>query len=58
MAENKTTEKDETPRAAEAPTVADPSNPGEPADEAIELDDTQVQAISGGFTLNFTKVET
>jgi hypothetical protein len=50
MAENKPTEKDETPRAAGAPTVADPSTPGEPAEEMIELDDQQVQAISGGTT--------
>jgi hypothetical protein len=49
MTENKTTEKDETPRAG-APTVADTLNPGEPAEEAIELDDQQVQAISGGTT--------
>jgi hypothetical protein len=49
MAENTPTEKDETPKAAEAPTVADPSNPGESAEEVIELDDELVQAVSGGI---------
>ena len=48
MTENKPTEKDETPKAAGAPTVADPSNPDKPTDEAMELDDEQAQAISGG----------
>jgi hypothetical protein len=50
MTEDKTTGKDETPRAAATPTVADPSTPSEPAEEMIELDEEQVQGISGGTT--------
>jgi hypothetical protein len=53
MIENKTTETkptdlDDTLKADETPAVADPSTPVVASDGAIELDDAQVQAISGG----------
>jgi hypothetical protein len=52
MIENKTTEErptnlGETFKAAATP-AADPSTPDKPTDEAMELDDEQAQAISGG----------
>jgi hypothetical protein len=45
---------DEIPKADETPVVADPPTP---ADESMELSDEQAQALSGGFGLNFTKIE-
>ena len=44
---SKSTEKDETLRAAGSPAAPDPSTPAAPTDEVRELDDEQVQTISG-----------